>query len=114
MIEGPISINIGILLRQAGDLVEQNGDNSTLSGLKDQEEELQTISFVISVVITVLVLLATGIYGGWLVKKVSSQSEEEVIQEIVELDEHREEEMGGLGAPGSRSSSIVDSFKPLV
>ena len=114
MIEGPISINLGIILRQAGELAQSNGDNSTLTGLKGQEEELETISFVISIVVTVLVLGGTALYGAWLVKKVGSQSEEEILQEIIELDEHHDDARGGLQVEGSRRSSIVDSFKPLV
>ena len=85
----PVNINLGIVLRQITDVQENAGGNRTAEelALLEQSKTIETISLAISVVLTVLVLLASAIYGRWVVKQVNQIDDSEVVREIEEINE---------------------------
>lgn len=85
----PVNINLGIVLRQITDVQDDAGGNKTASeiALLEQSKTIETISLAISVVLTVAVLLASVLYGRWVVKQVNEIDDSEVEREIEEINE---------------------------
>ena len=85
----PVNINLGIVLRQITDVKDDTGGNKTAAeaALLEQSKTIETISLAISVVLTVAVLIASAVYGRWVVKQVDKIDDSEVIREIEEINE---------------------------
>lgn len=117
LIEAPININIGILLRQLDDLAAQNDNQVSVNGTNvddanEEVEQLEQISVIISIVITVLFLALTAAYTHWFMKQINGASEEEIWNEIERIENEDEDEINNIFT-STRSLAIYSSEKDL-
>uniref|UniRef100_A0A7S3PLM0 VTT domain-containing protein n=1 Tax=Aplanochytrium stocchinoi TaxID=215587 RepID=A0A7S3PLM0_9STRA len=119
MIESPISINIGILLNQAAktgnDDGGSGGGNSTTVD-EAEAEQLQTVTTIVSAVITAIVFVATAAYSYWFVKQLTGISTDDIWEEIEKIDNGDEDAIEDVFAPVSHheSTEIVDKVEEGV